>query len=202
MLVTLRQFESLSAELARIEQTLAALALRHPSVRRLMTVPGIDAVTALAVVAAIGDIHRFRSPAKLVGYFGLDPRVWQSGSRVMKYGAITKRGRAHARATLVEAAWAAVKTSRSLAGVLPAPQDASWAANRRRWDSPQARSVGLASAHTERGVCLRPPVSSGAEVARARAPGRALSKGRPARHGPRVQLEDGTPSGVGGLSAG
>src|SRR3990170_8408314 len=38
------------------------------------------------------------------------PRVWQSGSRATKYGAITKRGRGHARAVLVEAAWAAVKT--------------------------------------------------------------------------------------------
>lgn len=110
VLATLRQFEALSAELARVEQTLAALALQHPSVRRLMTIPGIDAVTALTVVAAIGHIHRFRSPAKLVGYVGLDPRVWQSGSQTTKYGAITKRGRAHARAMLVEAAWAAVKT--------------------------------------------------------------------------------------------
>ncbi len=109
-LATLRQFDALSAELARVEQPLAALALQHPAVRHLMTIPGVDAVTALAVVAAIGDIHRFRSPAKLVGYFGLDPRVWQSGSRATRYGAITKRGRAHARAVLVEAAWAAVKT--------------------------------------------------------------------------------------------
>ncbi len=110
VLATLRQFESLSAELAHIDQTLATLALPHPSVRRLVTIPGIDAVTALTVVAAIGHIHRFRSPGKLVGYFGLDPRVWQSGSRAMTHGAITKRGRAHGRAALVEAAWAAVKT--------------------------------------------------------------------------------------------
>lgn len=110
VLATLRQFESLSTELARIDQTLATLALQHPSVRRLVTIPGIDAVTALTVVAAIGHIHRFRSPVKLVGYFGLDPRVWQSGSRAMTHGAITKRGRAHGRAALVEAAWAAVKT--------------------------------------------------------------------------------------------
>ncbi len=110
VLATLRQFESLSTELAHIDQTLATLALQHPSVRRLVTIPGIDAVTALTVVAAIGHIYRFRSPGKLVGYFGLDPRVWQSGSRAMTHGAITKRGRAHGRAALVEAAWAAVKT--------------------------------------------------------------------------------------------
>lgn len=110
VLATLRQFEALSEELGSIERTLATLALGRAPVRRLMTIPGIDAVTGLTVVAAIGDIHRFRSPGKLVGYFGLDPRVWQSGSRATKYGAITKRGGAHARAVLVEAAWAAVKT--------------------------------------------------------------------------------------------
>lgn len=110
ILATLRQFESLSAELAHIDRMLAALALDRVPVRRLMTIPGIDAVTALTVVAAIGDIHRFRSPGKLVGYFGVDPRVRQSGSQITKYGAITKRGQPHARAVLVEAAWAAVKT--------------------------------------------------------------------------------------------
>lgn len=106
---TLREAETVRAELGQTGQTLAAIALKHPGVARLITVPGIDAVTALAVVATIGDVHRFRSPTRIVGYFGLDPRVRQSGSHGPYHGHITKRGPAHARSALVEAAWAAVK---------------------------------------------------------------------------------------------
>ncbi|MER9883765.1 transposase [Mesorhizobium sp. M0118] len=60
-------------------------------------------------MAAVGDIRRFREPQKLVSYFGLNPRVRQSGLGLAQYGRISKHGRSHARAMLVEAAWAAAK---------------------------------------------------------------------------------------------
>ena len=62
-------------------------------------------------MAAIGDIGRFKSPGKLVSYFGLNPRVRQSGLGAAHHGRISKIGRSHARAMLVEAAWAAAKTA-------------------------------------------------------------------------------------------
>ena len=58
-------------------------------------------------MAAIGDVRRFASSEKLVSYLGLNPRVWQSGLGLAQYGRISKQGRSHARAMLVEAAWAA-----------------------------------------------------------------------------------------------
>jgi hypothetical protein len=64
---------------------------------------------AAGLVAAIGDVRRFSSPQKLVSYFGLNPRVRQSGLGLAQHGRISKVGRAHARALLVEAAWAAAK---------------------------------------------------------------------------------------------
>jgi transposase len=75
-----------------------------------MTIPGVDATVALAIVAAVGDFGRFNSPNKLVSYLGLNPRVKQSGGQPAAHGRITKQGRAHARGMLVEAAWVAVKT--------------------------------------------------------------------------------------------
>ncbi|WP_245435240.1 IS110 family transposase [Mesorhizobium sp. WSM3879] len=57
----------------------------------------------------VGDIRRFREPQKLVSYFGINPRVRQSGLGLAPYGRISKHGRSHARAMLVEAAWAAAK---------------------------------------------------------------------------------------------
>src|SRR3546814_9497960 len=61
-------------------------------------------------VCAIGDIGRCSSPQKRVSYFGLNPRVRQSGLGPAHHGRISKVGRSHARAMLVEAAWAAAKT--------------------------------------------------------------------------------------------
>jgi len=75
-----------------------------------MTIPGVDATVALAIVAAVGDFGRFSSPQRLVSYLGLNPRVRQSGGQPAQHGRITKQGRAHARGMLVEAAWAAAKT--------------------------------------------------------------------------------------------
>ena len=70
-----------------------------------MTIGGVNAIVAVRVLAAIGDIARFSSPEKLVSYFGLNPRVRQSGDRPTYHGRISKQGRPHARAMLVEAAW-------------------------------------------------------------------------------------------------
>ena len=52
---------------------LAEQALARPDVRRLMTIPGVGAITALALVAVIGDVSRFPSPRHLVGYLGPGP---------------------------------------------------------------------------------------------------------------------------------
>src|SRR5918911_117685 len=93
-----------------VERHLPRAALADESVRRLMTLPGVDMVVALALVAAIGAIERFDSPQKLVSYLGLNPSVRQSGPGPAYHGRITKQGRGHARGMVVEAAWAAVRT--------------------------------------------------------------------------------------------
>jgi transposase len=74
-----------------------------------MTIGGVDVIVALGLLAAIGDISRFASPERLVSYRGLNPSVRQSGSGPAHHGRISKHDRAHARATLVEAAWAAAR---------------------------------------------------------------------------------------------
>jgi transposase len=106
----LRQLDFQGEELSRIDADLARIALGRDDVHRLMSIPGVDAIVALSIVAAIGDITRFRSPDKLVCYFGLNPRVRQSGGHPASHGRITKAGPGHARGMLVEAAWAAAKT--------------------------------------------------------------------------------------------
>jgi transposase len=102
----LREFDRTADEIATMDRALARRALDDPRAQRLMTVGGINAVVAISLLAAIGDVGRFSSPEKLVSYFGLNPRVRQSGDRPAYHGRISKQGRAHARAMLVEAAWA------------------------------------------------------------------------------------------------
>ena len=105
----LRQLDFHADELRLIDRDLGQVALGRQDVRRLMTIPGVDATVALSIVAAVGDFTRFRTPEKLVAYFGLNPRVRQSGGQPASHGRITKAGPAHARGMLVEAAWCASK---------------------------------------------------------------------------------------------
>jgi len=106
----LRQLDFHGEELRLIDADLAQTALARAEVKRLMTIPGVDATVALAIVAAVGDFGRFPSPGRLVSYLGLDPKVRQSGGQPASHGRISKQGRAHARGMLVEAAWVAAKT--------------------------------------------------------------------------------------------
>jgi len=105
----LREYDRLSEDLKVVERELARNALADPNVKRLMTIPGIDMVVAVGLIAAIGPIERFAAPDRLVAYLGLNPSVHQSGDGRPRHGRITKQGRSHARTMLVEAAWQAVR---------------------------------------------------------------------------------------------
>jgi transposase len=105
----LREYERLSEDLKVVERELAREARADANVTRLMTVPGIDMVVAVGLIAAIGPVARFAGPDRLVAYLGLNPSVHQSGSGKPRHGRITKQGRTHARTMLVEAAWQAVR---------------------------------------------------------------------------------------------
>jgi len=105
----LRQLDFHGEELADTDRDLAIEAIDDRVVARLMTVPGIDAIVAMSIVAAVGDFSRFEDPNRLVSYLGLNPKVRQSGERPATHGRITKAGRAHARNMIVEAAFSALR---------------------------------------------------------------------------------------------
>jgi hypothetical protein len=66
-------------------------------------------VTAITVMAAVGEIERFEEARHLVGYAGLGARVHESG-QTSRTGRITKSGRKDLRAAMVEAAQVAANT--------------------------------------------------------------------------------------------
>lgn len=104
-----RELDRLTEDQADLDREIALSVMDDASVRRLMTITGVNLTVAVGIMAAIGDIARFKNPQKLVSYFGLNPRVRQSGLGAAHHGRISKIGRSHARAMLVEAAWAAAK---------------------------------------------------------------------------------------------
>jgi transposase len=77
---------------------------------RLVQLPGVGVVIAMTVPSAIGDISRFESAKKLVGYAGIGAGVHDSG-KTHKEKKITKKGRKELRRAMVEAAWRAVRLS-------------------------------------------------------------------------------------------
>ncbi len=105
----LREHDRLSEDLRVVQRELARDALGNPDAQRLMTIPGVDMVVAVGLLAAIGPVTRFDNPERLVAYLGLNPTVHQSGEGRPRHGRITKQGRTHARTLLVEAAWQAVR---------------------------------------------------------------------------------------------
>jgi transposase len=105
----LRELDRLGEDLATLDREIAQNGIEDLAVKRLLTITGVNLIVAAGLVAAIGDVRRFADPQKLVSYVGLNPRVRQSGLGLAQHGRISKRGRSHARAMLVEAAWAAAK---------------------------------------------------------------------------------------------
>lgn len=70
-----------------------------------MSIPGVGPVTALTLLAFLGDCSRFSSPGQVSYYAGLVPRVDISGATI-RYGNIIKRGNNLLRRPLIQAAWA------------------------------------------------------------------------------------------------
>lgn len=71
----LRIHDAFSAEIKLLDVKLAETVLDNPAAELLMSIPGVGPVTAVGLHALIGDITRFKSQQRLVGYLGLDPRV-------------------------------------------------------------------------------------------------------------------------------
>ena len=91
-----------------LDAELLAVAESNEDVRNLMTIPGFGPLTAVCVYAEVGDVSRFPTAGSLCAYFGLVPVESQSGETLVR-GHITRRGPAHVRWVLNQAAWQHVR---------------------------------------------------------------------------------------------
>ena len=91
-----------------LEAYMAEDVMNSPQWMKLLQICGLRHITVFALAAMIGNIARFKNPKKLVTYFGLNPKVNQSGIN-QKSGRLAHNGRKDARHFLVQGAQAVLK---------------------------------------------------------------------------------------------
>jgi len=150
LLEQIEELERLNAKVAELDKRLSEKRRTwrmNPTVHALMSLRGIDELTAISVAAEIGCFTRFESAGEFMSYLGLTPSESSSGERVTKnrvavgkvrHGSITKAGNVRVRSLLVEAATHAGKVphkSRVLLqrsqGLPPVITDHGWKAQKR-----------------------------------------------------------------------
>lgn len=117
-----RQLAALDAHLEQI----AERELWGWQVHKLRAFRGIGTLTALGLIAEIGDFARFSHPRELASWLGITPSEYSSGEQQHR-GHITRSGNRHARRLLVEAAWHYRHAPRRPSSG-PQPSDRAWLA--------------------------------------------------------------------------
>ena len=143
-----------------LENALAGWALA-PVVKGLMALRGCRLVTAMTIVAELGDITRFDSPRQLMKYLGLVPSESSSGPKTRR-GGITKTGNGHVRRVLIEAAWSYRFPARKTARIERRSEQTSEAVQAIAWKA-QKRLCGRYQSLSKRGLL---PVKTCTAVAR------------------------------------
>jgi transposase len=105
----LHEVDHMAARVRRLEQAITEVVkLASPQVQEvvkgLQALRGIAEISAVTIVAELGNIARFDTPRQLMGYSGAVPSEDSSGKR-KRQGSITRTGNAHLRRIVVEAAW-------------------------------------------------------------------------------------------------
>ncbi len=105
----LEEVDHLGQRIARLEKVIdeaieGAPATMKAVVSALQALRGVAKMTAITIVAEVGQLSRFPKARQLMGYSGAVASEHSSGERTSR-GGITKTGNAHLRRVLVEAAW-------------------------------------------------------------------------------------------------
>ena len=106
----IRRLEEIGRDIAEVEAAIGAAMRPFASQRALLvTIPGVDALTAAAIIAEIGvDMAAFGTARRLAAWAGLCPANHESAGRQKRRG--TRKGDPHLKATLVTAAVCAART--------------------------------------------------------------------------------------------
>lgn len=105
----LHEVEHMAERVRRLEEAIGEAVKLAPAamqevIRGLQALRGVAEISAVTIVAELGQISRFDSARQLMGYSGAVPSEESSGQRQQR-GSITKTGNAHLRRIAIEAAW-------------------------------------------------------------------------------------------------
>lgn len=100
----LESLKAIEESLTKLDQILSALGQKDEDCQRLMTIPGVGAITAMTYKAALDDPGRFERSQTVGAYMGLTPRQYASGE-VDRHGSISRMGPQECRTMLYEAAF-------------------------------------------------------------------------------------------------
>ena len=95
-----QRIQTLTQQILAYDREIENLARHSEPARRLMTLPGIGAVTATALVASIADPAQFHNGRQLAAWLGLVPRQYSTGGKT-RLGRITKQGDKYLRTLLI-----------------------------------------------------------------------------------------------------
>jgi transposase len=134
--------ERATARVRELDKALAELCdgwEKGPLVKALQALRGVRLITAIGIVAELGDLQRFATARKLMGFLGLVPSEHSTGGPDKhRRGRITRTGNGHVRRLLVESAWSyrfLPRMSRAIRerneGLDPAVRDIAWKAQQR-----------------------------------------------------------------------
>jgi len=109
-----RQLRQLDRDIAKIEHEMDQVVKAHPPFQRdyklLISIAGVGRITAMVVLAEVGDLRRFYRARQLTAYVGVSPSVVQSGSSIRGRTRMCKRGNRRVRKALYMSALAVLRT--------------------------------------------------------------------------------------------
>ena len=95
-----QRIQQLNQQILAYDREMEHLAKQSEIAQRLMTIPGVGAITATALVASIGDPRQFHNGRQLAAWLGLTPRQYSTGGQT-RLGRITKQGDKYLRMLLI-----------------------------------------------------------------------------------------------------
>jgi transposase len=109
----LDELEQKEKQVAMVTEHLDGYLDKQPGGKLLMSIPGVGPRTAEAVLAYTDDVERFGGSREYCGYFGVTPRLDESGNS-RRLGHISKKGPSVVRWVLVESSWKVIRYSKSM----------------------------------------------------------------------------------------
>jgi transposase len=134
----LKQIEFLGEYIARLDREILARTKNDADIKRLMTIPGVGPLIAVAITALAPDLSGFKSARHFAAWIGLTPKSHSSGES-QALGNISRMGNSHLRTLLVTGAMSVIRSAKTAERVSP------WLAKLRKRRPFNVAAVALAN---------------------------------------------------------